>query len=113
MGGGTVTRGPFKLMSASSDGSTEARGEIRRVAVLLEMADGTLVTFYSETGGEVTLTSETQVDRLYWGTDEVRRVMGPTRHSVTVDGFTAYGMTENTPSWTRAALDAAQGVVEP
>lgn len=104
-----LTDDPFELARADSDGSTEHRGRIRRVAVLLELDDGTLATFYSETGGEVTLESETEVIR-DWG---LRRLAGPTRHSVTVGGLSAYRMTVRTPEWTRAALDAAQGVVEP
>jgi hypothetical protein len=110
MGGGAVTaEGPFRLTSMTSGGDTlgtEAQGRIRRVAVLMEMEDGTMVTFYSETGGDVTLTSETETVHY-----PVRIVS--TSHSVAVECLTGYAMSVRVPEWTRGVLDAAQTVVEP
>lgn len=102
----TAGQGPFRLTSADSEGHASGQGEIRRVAVLMEMADGTLVTFYSESGGEVTLTSQApDMIRNWNGWGAVLRPAGPPRYGVQVEGLTSYAMTVNNPDYVRAALD--------
>ena len=89
---------------------------IRRIAVIVETADGERVMFYAQDQerASVTVTWETPAYPDVWGDGSRRRPTGPPRTEIKVEGLEAHYMLgfESLEAVVGGHLDAAQATVE-